>query len=550
MRGHTPLLIATVFAGCATVCFGAGPPAPVNNPGRQLLEQTQPSTVPAPGQALAPKAANAAGISNPREAKFLIRKIELLGVTRLSSEEERRLVSKYENRLLGVSDINILMEAITRAYVKKGYITTRVYLPAQNIQAGTLKLKVIEGRLESFSTSSIKKSQIATAFPTRPGSIIRLPDLEQGMDQLERATSVHPKSELLPGSKEGASIIAINSVNTFPGHLSFGVDNLGNPMTGEWRWLAEAGVDNLLRVNDVWQASYQHSDHSNAVAGSVIFPFRWWTLTTSASYAQYEEALPPDLELTNRATIFSERLEQVLFRNTRHRLACSLGFDWTQTTREVLGVFLAPTRSSSFSAGLSDTWQIPNHILSTALTYQEGFPIFGVHADPAGLPPEAPHAEFHLLKLAASYFDTAHKFVTWRSDLVAQYAFEGLISDQQLYLSDPFALRGWSHITLAADTGLVWRNELILRLDLPPEKEMKLSWLTLERVLVPYIFNDLGYLDSKVQHLHTFLGSVGAGLRITFGRFAVDGFFAVPYGNLASQVSSPTFYLTGHVIAF
>jgi E1-E2 ATPase/POTRA domain len=68
---------------------------------------------------------------------------------------------------------------------------------AQNIRGGTLKLKVIEGRLESFSTSTVKSSQIATAFPTRPGSIIRLPDLEQGMDQLERATSVHPKIELL-----------------------------------------------------------------------------------------------------------------------------------------------------------------------------------------------------------------------------------------------------------------------------------------------------------------------------------------------------------------
>jgi hypothetical protein len=46
---------------------------------------------------------------------------------------------------------------------------------------------------------------------------------------------------------------------------------------------------------------------------------------------------------------------------------------------------------------------------------------------------------------------------------------------------------------------------------------MRLSWLTLGRVLVPYIFNDLGYADSKLQQFHHFLGSVGAGLRITFG---------------------------------
>src|SRR6516165_1336256 len=519
-------LFAAIFSSWLTVSFAAGPQAPVNNPGRQLLEETRRNGAPELNQNLAPKAENAAGAPNPYEPKFAIRKIEILGVTRLSREEVRQLAGRYENRALGVSDINVLMEAITRAYVKRGYITTRVYLPEQNIRGGTLRLNVIEGRLGSFSTSTVKRSQIASAFPTRPGSIIRLPDLEQGMDQLERATSEHLKIELLPGSKEGTSIVALSSVNTFPARLASGVDNLGNPITGEWRWLAESGVDNLLRINDVWQASYQHSDHSNAVAGSVILPFRWWTLTTSASYAQYNEALAPDLVLTNRATTFSERLEQVLFRNTQHQFAFSLGFDWTQTTRELLGDFLNPTRSASFSGILSDTWQIPNHFVSAEIIYQEGFPIFGVHQDPSGLPQEAPHAEFQLLKLALSYYDTAHKFVVWRSDLVAQYAFEGLLSEQQLYLSDPFAVRGWNSITIAADSGFVWRNELILRLDLPAEKEGKFSWLTLEHAVVPYLFNDLGYADSTIQHLHTVLGAFGAGLRLTYGRFSVDGFFA------------------------
>ena len=213
---HFPQLIATVFMSCTTVCFAAGASAAVNNPGRQLLEQTQRGAVPGPGQALAPQAERAPGAANPHELKFAIRKIEILGVTRLSREEVRQLASRYENRALGVSDINVLMEAITRAYVKRGYITTRVYLPEQNIRGGTLKLKVIEGRLGSFSTSTVKRSQIATAFPTRPGRIIRLPDLEQGMDQLERATSEHLKIELLPGSKEGTSIVALS----FSQHVS------------------------------------------------------------------------------------------------------------------------------------------------------------------------------------------------------------------------------------------------------------------------------------------------------------------------------------------
>ena len=75
------------------------------------------------------------------------------------------------------------------------------------------------------------------------------------------------------------------------------VDNFGLPVTGEWRWLAQGGWDNLLHLNDSWEASYQHSSHSDAVAGSAVLPFRWWTFSSSGSYAQYKEPLGPDLTL-------------------------------------------------------------------------------------------------------------------------------------------------------------------------------------------------------------------------------------------------------------
>jgi hemolysin activation/secretion protein len=124
-------------------------------------------------------------------------------VTRLSSKQLDTIVRPYEERPLGVSDINVLMGALTQAYVKKGYITTRVYLPQQNIQNGVLRLRVLEGRLEAFSSRGLKRSQLFTAFPILPGDIIRLAGLEQGLDQLERPSSVRATTELIPGGRKG-----------------------------------------------------------------------------------------------------------------------------------------------------------------------------------------------------------------------------------------------------------------------------------------------------------------------------------------------------------
>jgi hypothetical protein len=72
-------LIVAIFSSWLTVSFAAGPQAPVNNPGRQLLEETRRNAAPELNQNLAPKAENAAGVPNPHEPKFAIRKSRFLG---------------------------------------------------------------------------------------------------------------------------------------------------------------------------------------------------------------------------------------------------------------------------------------------------------------------------------------------------------------------------------------------------------------------------------------------------------------------------------------
>ena len=51
-------LFAAIFSSWLTVSFAAGPQAPVNNPGRQLLEETRRNGAPELNQNLAPKAEN------------------------------------------------------------------------------------------------------------------------------------------------------------------------------------------------------------------------------------------------------------------------------------------------------------------------------------------------------------------------------------------------------------------------------------------------------------------------------------------------------------
>jgi len=139
----------------------------VNNPGRQLQRQMQRNLPPACASVAAPPEEKAAA-PNPGEPKFFIRQIEVFGITRLSQKQVRGIIQPYENKALSLSDINLLLESLTRAYVKKGYVTTRVYLPRQDIGKGVLRLQVVEGTLVSFSTTSIKPVPALNATQSFP----------------------------------------------------------------------------------------------------------------------------------------------------------------------------------------------------------------------------------------------------------------------------------------------------------------------------------------------------------------------------------------------
>lgn len=47
-----------------------------------------------------------------------------------------------------MSELEAILAALTKNYVDRGYVTTRVCLPAQDLQTGVLEIRAIEGTIE------------------------------------------------------------------------------------------------------------------------------------------------------------------------------------------------------------------------------------------------------------------------------------------------------------------------------------------------------------------------------------------------------------------
>ncbi len=70
--------------------------------------------------------------------------IELNGANALSLRQRTQLLESFVEQCLTVNDLNRLLSVITNAYLQRGYVTTRAYLPPQDLQNGVLQIQVIE----------------------------------------------------------------------------------------------------------------------------------------------------------------------------------------------------------------------------------------------------------------------------------------------------------------------------------------------------------------------------------------------------------------------
>ncbi|WP_130925976.1 ShlB/FhaC/HecB family hemolysin secretion/activation protein, partial [Pseudomonas cedrina] len=292
----------------AFICLGAAGMAqaatPQNTPGvtdlirdRQdrLLEEQQrrlEDLKDLPGKAATPAKPTA-----PADTRcFAINTIELTGADALSESERNRLLKPYIGQCLGVPQLNDLLKVITDHYLAKGLVTSRAYLPQQNLASGNLEVRVVEGRLEGLKGaegSGITDRQLAMSFPGKPGDLLNLREIEQMVDQLNRLPSNQAQMELAPGKAVGGSDVLVKNTPQKPWRVGLSRHNGGQRSTGVQQWGASFDWDNPLGLADQLSLRGGHdavSDHQKTSRNSMLnynLPFGWWNLNYSYSETEY-----------------------------------------------------------------------------------------------------------------------------------------------------------------------------------------------------------------------------------------------------------------------
>lgn len=418
---------------------------------------------------------------------FTIDTIELKGADALSATERARLTQPYTGQCLGVTGLNALLKAVTNLYIEKGLVTSRAYLPQQDLSKGHLQVLVIEGALENLkgdANSGFTDRELAMAFPGRTGALVNLREIEQMVDQLNRLPSNQAQMELTPGKAVGGSDVVVKNTPQKPWRANLARTNDGQRSTGEQQWNTGFEWDNPLGLADQLNlrgghdamTDHQHTSHNAGLAYSV--PYGWWTFSYNYSESDYRSQAAANgfnFKQTGDSQTHQVRAERVIYRDALSKTSLNIGLSNLRTNNyiEDSRLTLSSNRITEVQYGLNHGRRVGSAFLNIDLGMQQGISAFGAQANNHPGPGEA-DARYRKYTSTVSYLQP---FTLWGQNLsfsslaTGQRSEDVLFSGQRVSLGGTSSLRGYKDQLLAGDSGGYWRNELRLT------RPVTLGWL-------------------------------------------------------------------------
>lgn len=407
---------------------------------------------------------------------FPIKDIELNGADSLSYSEQNRLLMPYIGQCLGVTQLNELLKVITDHYIEKGLVTSRAYLPQQDLSAGHLKVLVVEGRLESLKSaadSHLSERELAMAFPGKAGDLVNLREIEQMVDQLNRLPSNQATMELAPGKNIGGSEVLVTNTAQKPWRAGLSRSNDGQRSTGEQQWGTTFDWDSPLGLGDQLMLRGGHdamSDHQHTSNNAMLYynlPWGWWNLSYSFNQSEYRSQIAGNgynFKQTGDSENHQLRAERVIHRDSVSKTSLNVGLSYLRTNNfiEDSKLKLSSNRISELQYGINHGRRVGSAFVNLDFGLQEGIGAFDAQGN--GHPgPGEPNARYRKYTATASYlqpFKLWGESLSFSSLMTGQRSEDVLFSPQRTSLGGQSSIRGYKDQSLSGDSGGYWRNDL------------------------------------------------------------------------------------------
>lgn len=304
-------------------------------------------------------------------------------------------------RCLGTAGINLTMKRMQNAIVARGYVTTRVLAPPQDLKTGTLALTLIPGRIRAirFADDSSPRATWWNAVPVTSGDLLNLRDIEQGLENFKRVPTADADIQITPAegpdAQPGESDLVIAWTQAHPVRLNVAIDDAGSRYTGRYQGSVTVSYDNWWTLNDLFYASFNHDlggGHSGpkGTRGYTVHyevPYRYWLLGFTTSGYDYHQSVAGAYQTYRYGGDgdFTEvRLSRLLYRDAVRKTYAHVR-GWLRHARSfVNGTEIGVQRrhTAGWEIGLSHREFIGSATLESGVAYRKGTGMLGAQPAP------------------------------------------------------------------------------------------------------------------------------------------------------------------------
>ncbi|HGK4671406.1 TPA: ShlB/FhaC/HecB family hemolysin secretion/activation protein [Kluyvera georgiana] len=401
---------------------------------------------------------------------FTVNRIVLDGATLMDARRQQKLLSPWLNQCLDIARINQLTNQVSDWYISQGYITSRAFLTEQDLRSGELHLAILEGRLEKIRMDGASGRELNMTFPGLEGKILNLRDIEQGMEQINRARTTPVQIEILPGDKQGWSIVHLTAAPEFPLSGSVSVDNSGQKSTGVGQINAGLNGNNLLGLADRWfiyggrSSAFSNAKDAQNFAAGVSVPYGYSLLDYSYSWNNYLSTIEHNGYLwrsSGDTETHRVNLSRVLFRNGDIKTGVSLGLSHRINHNYLDDILLQSSsrKLTSLLFGLNHTQKMWGGVGTFNPTFSRGMPWLDAERD-GSKNGDLPKAQFRKWSLNASFQRPVADNLWWLASVYGQWSPDRLYGSERMTLGGESSVRGFKEQSISGDNGAYWRNEL------------------------------------------------------------------------------------------
>jgi hemolysin activation/secretion protein len=476
----------------------------------------------------------------PLQLRFDIARYVVEGNTLLKPSAIERTLAPYKGKQREFADVQRAVDALQQAYRKAGYAAVQVYLPEQELDAGTVTLRVVEARVgkveivgnRHFDEANVRRS-VPALSPGRPPSAPRIADNTQLANE-NPAKKV--RVVLRPAAQPNEVDATVEVEDEKPWRAFLTADNTGTPDTGDHRVGVGFQHNNLFNRDHTVTAQYITSptELDDVRIYSVGYRLPLYSLGDSidliAGYSDVDagttQTQAGPLSFGGQGYVVLGRYNWLLPRRGEyeHRLIFGLDYRLYENTCSVgslgsagCGPAAADVAVQPLSLTYAGTLTRTRSQLAFNASVLQNIP-GGDNGSEEDLQAARPEAEgyYTVLRGGVSFAVSA-----WR-DFQPRFRFNGQYTDDALVPGEQFGIGGWNSVRgflereVASDRGFAASAELytpdLLRL-------FDVKWGEL-RLLAFYDYGEVTRNEPQPGDIRSVqISSAGGGLRLSLQKW-------------------------------